>query len=102
MSDESEVIDFFSKNQILTTLIGTVLASNITLLTKSFMDNIIMPVINMDLNNDGEPDRETLEKFEIHFGGIDMKIGKFLLTIIEFSIILLIIYTINNIAQKIK
>ena len=101
MSDKIEINDFFTENQILTTLIGTILASNITLLTKSFMDNIVLPIINMDLNNDGEPDRETLEKFELNFSGINMKIGKFILTTIEFSIILFIIYIVNNISKNI-
>lgn len=100
MDISSEVSDFFKENEILTTIIATILAANISTLTKSLMDNILMPLINIDINNDGEADRDTLKKFHIKFRGVDIKIGEFILTLIEFTVILFIIYSIHKLSKK--
>jgi large-conductance mechanosensitive channel len=102
MDISSEVSDFFKENEIITTIIATILAANISTLTKSLMDNILMPLINIDINNDGEADRDTLKKFYIKFRGVDIKIGEFILTLIEFSIILFIIYYLHKLSKKLQ
>ena len=92
--------DFLLDNNIIITIIATVLSSNITMITKSLMDNIIMPLYNIDLNNDGISDRTNLENFIITYYGTEFKIGKFILTLIEFFIILFILYIINKFSKK--
>ena len=96
----SDFKDFLSDNNILVTIIATILSSNITMLTTSLMDNIIMPIINIDLNNDGTPDRENLENWIVNFKGAEIKVGQFILTSIEFIFILIVIYLINKFSKN--
>jgi len=97
----SDFKDFLSDNNILVTIIATILSSNITMLTKSLMDNIIMPIINIDMNNDGTPDRENLENWVVKVKGVEFKVGQFILTSIEFLFILIIIYLINKFSKNV-
>ncbi|ADO67327.1 hypothetical protein crov294 [Cafeteria roenbergensis virus] len=91
--------DFLKDNDIIVTIIATIVSSNISMLSKSFMKNLVMPIINIDLNNDGIPDRQNLDNWVIHMKGVDLKIGQFLLTFIEFFLILIIIYLINKLSK---
>lgn len=92
--------NFLVDNDIIVTIIATILSSNVTTLTKSLMDNLIIPLINIDLNNDGKPDRENLESWVVDFRGAKIKIGKFLLTFIEFFFIMILIFFINKLSKK--
>ena len=94
--------DFLSSNDILVTIIATILSSHISSVSDSLMKNIIMPLVNIDLNGDGKPDRDNLEDITFHFCGVELKIGKFLLTLLEFLIILMIIFAINSVAGQSK
>lgn len=91
--------DFLADNNILVTIIATLLSTNITTISKSLMNNIIIPLINIDLNNDGVPDRQNLQQLVININGAKIKIGEFILTIIEFFLILIIIFTINKLSK---
>lgn len=92
--------DFLIDNDIIVTIIATILSSNVTTLTKSLMDNLILPLVNIDLNNDGIPDRQNLEDWVVDFKGAKIKIGKFMLTFIEFFLIMIIIFFINKLSKK--
>lgn len=94
------IMKFLVDNKILITIIGTVLSTEVANLSKSLVDNIIMPLINIDLNRDGKPDRQNLDEWEIEIKGTKIKIGSFLLTLIEFGFIVLIIFLVNKYSRK--
>ena len=87
--------DFFSflkNNNILPTIIATVMSTYITQLTTSFTDDIIMPIIYRDGNNDGKADINSLEHTIMKVNGIKIKIGKFSVVLIKVTIIFVTLY----------
>ena len=89
------VNDFFSflkNNNILSTIIATVMSTFITQLVTSFADDIIMPIIYRDGDNDGKADIKSLENTVMKVNGISLKVGKFLIVLIKVTLIFIILF----------
>ena len=96
-------IKFLKKNNVFSLAVAAVLSAHVNKLTESFIDDIIMPIINIDINKDGNEDLKTkLENIEFNIFHIKFKTGKFLLSIIKFIIISFIIYIISINLSKIR
>ena len=62
-----------------------------------------MPIINIDMNKDGNEDlKEKLENLEVNLLNIKFKTGKFILSLIKFIIISFVVYLITIRFSKIK
>ena len=89
---ENKFYQFLLKNNILATIIITILSSSIDELSISFIENIITPIITKDTNNDGVMDLQKLEDKKITLFGITLNIGKFFITALKFCLILIFSY----------
>ena len=63
-------------------------------------NDLILPILNRDSDGDGEADLKNLEEYVIFTNGIKFKLGKFILVIIKFIIILFIVYQFSKLAKK--
>ena len=68
-----EFILFLKNNNIMSTIIATVLSTHVTELTTSFADNIILPIIYRDGNRDGKSDVKEIETYILKVKGIDTR-----------------------------
>ena len=87
--------DFFSflkNNNILSTIIATVMSTYITQLTTSFADDIVMPIIYRDGDDDGKADIKGLENTVMKVNGIKIKVGKFLVVLLKVGIIFVTLF----------
>ena len=91
-----EFFVFFKNNNLIPTIIATVVSTHITELTHSLASNIVEPIINRDADNDGKADIKTLENYEYRIAGINFKLGKFAISIIKVVLIFFIIFLINK------
>ena len=73
----NDFLSFLKNNNILSTIIATVMSTYITQLTTSFADDIVMPIIYRDGDGDGKADIKSLENTVMKVNGINIKIGKF-------------------------
>lgn len=89
--------DFFKDVDFLKSIVSIIIAREAKYLTDSLLNDIIMPVINRDVNNDGIDDIDVLKNYKIKVLGAEIKIGNFLITIIKHIIIISIIYLIYKI-----
>ena len=89
-------IQFYSNNNFNNAVIATVLSRLIADLLYSFIDNIIYPLMKIDLNNDGKPDINNYVNSHINIFGIKFKISKFLVDSFKFLLLLYIIYFIMS------
>ena len=96
MKFAKEFLLFFKNNNLISTIIATIVSTYVTELTRSFADDIIIPIINRDGNEDGEADIKTLETFKITIFGIKFKDGKFIITLIKVIFIFFIVFIINT------
>lgn len=95
-----EFILFLKNNNIAATIVATVLSSYITELTSSFTDDLILPVLNLDLDGDGKSDIKSIKKIKIQYKGMVINIGNFILTFIKVSIIFIVLFYINKLAKS--
>lgn len=84
-----EISSFFKQNNLIPTVIITILSTFLTDFFISFLENIISPLI--DFNNDGVEDHKNLSSYTIKISGKTIKIGLFLVSLIKLIIIMLII-----------
>jgi large-conductance mechanosensitive channel len=87
---------FLKDNQIVSTAVATIFSKIISDLSYSFIDNILLPVINIDMDNDGKSDIENIKNKIFKFRGIHLKIGLFMIEILKFIIILFILFLLSK------
>jgi large-conductance mechanosensitive channel len=100
--DTSGFINFISNNNLLATVLVTILSSNIIEIAQSFMENMIIPILNVDLNGDGIKDRKSIENYKIKIFGSEFKLGQFFISILKFTLMTYIVYIISVIIEKRK
>ena len=93
-------IKFLKENNIISTAIAAVLSDRINEMTNSFINNLIMPILNRDGDNDGEKDIQKLEDKIIYVKGIKFEIGRFVLAVIKFILITYVIFILTRIIKK--
>ena len=91
---------FVDQNRLYSVIIGTVLASFVTEISYSAINNIIMPLITTDFNKNNKDDMKDLQSLEIKIFKKKILIGKFLYSFIRFSIILIILVYVNKLKNK--
>jgi large-conductance mechanosensitive channel len=100
--DTSGFVNFISNNNLLATVLVTILSTNIIEIAQSFMENMIIPILNIDLNGDGIKDKQHIENYKIKLFGSEFKLGKFLISILKFALMTYIVYIISIIIEKRK
>jgi hypothetical protein len=98
----SEIKDLIMKNSAILGITIAVVATFINQLVFSFINDIIMPIIDRDGNNDNEPDINKIANYVIKINGITFKIGAFILALIRFILVLFFIFIICYILIKYK
>lgn len=93
-------IDFLKEKEFMTTLIALIISRETSYITNSFIDDIIMPIINRDSDSNGVEDIDELKKLELKAYGANIKIGNFIITIIKDIIIMSIVYIFYNLVSK--
>lgn len=88
--------NFFDKYDIIPTAIATIVSSKIDDLAHSFVDNLILPVLDRDADGDGEKDVKRLEEYTLKTKGINFKVGKFFVEIIKFILVLAVLFTLSK------
>ena len=87
---------FLENNNILSTIIATVMSTYITQLTTSLADDILLPIIYRDGDGDGKADIDKLEKYKLKLYGITFKIGNFLTVLIKVIVIFTVIFLVKK------
>lgn len=98
--DSSGFVQFLKDNNILVTVVATIISSCVTELSESMVNDLILPIINRDSDGDGEADIKDLATYEYKVKGIKFKVGKFLMIAIKFMIILFATYQISKILKN--
>lgn len=93
--------EFLIKNNVFVTVIGILLSGEIKSLANSFIDNIIEPIINIDLDGDGEIDGKKLYEKEIQVSGVKFRTGRMMKAFCHFIIILFIVFMISKTTRDI-
>jgi large-conductance mechanosensitive channel len=96
----SDFLEFLNDNNILSVAIATILSNKINDISEAFINNLVLPIINRDADNDNNPDIKNLEKYTFKISGINFGIGKFTISLIKFLIISYIVYQLSKLFKK--
>ena len=97
-----EFTDIIMKNSVMLGITIAVLATFVNQLVLSFINDIIMPIIDRDGNDDNKPDINRIAEYKIKTGGITFRIGAFILALIRFILLLFMLFVISLVIIKIK
>lgn len=90
-------IDFFvEQNRLYTLIIGSIFTQFLTELFSSFTNDILMPLLNRDFNNNKQGDINELKRKKVNIYGFTFNYGSFLVAVFRFVIVLFILLVINR------
>jgi len=98
----AQITDIIMKNSVMFGITIAVLSSFVNQLVFSFINDIIMPVIDRDGNNDNQPDINKIVDYKVKTGGITFKVGAFILALIRFILLLFILFILCLVIIKLK
>ena len=97
-----EFTDIIMKNSVMLGITIAVLATFVNQLVLSFINDIIMPIIDRDGNNDNTPDINRIAEYKIKAGGITFRVGAFILALIRFILLLFMLFIVSLVIIKLK
>ena len=89
------ITSFLSRHDIMSLVVAYAIGSRISELTHSFFNDIIIPILNVDWNQDGESDRKQLSELTLNIGPIKIRYGNFILNLLNIVIGILVIFFIG-------
>ena len=95
-----ELTDILSRNTVLFAISIAIISTFANQLLFSFINDIILPIVDRDGNSDNDPDINKLKNFTLKFYGVTFKIGEFIIALIRFVILLFILFIIGIILIK--
>lgn len=96
----AEFFDFLIDKNVWKTIIATLVSEYVLGLTDSLTENIILPIINKDTNNDGKKDLHYLENLKIQLFNINLGVGKLFISLIRFFVMMFLIYIVNLVVKQ--
>ena len=98
----TEFTQLLMKNSVFLGITIAVIASFVNQLVISFINDIIMPIIDRDGDENNEPDINKIANYTIKTGGITFRIGSFIIALIRFILLIFIIYILCLVLLKIN
>jgi large-conductance mechanosensitive channel len=97
-----EFTDIIMKNSVMLGITIAVLATFVNQLVLSFINDIIMPIIDRDGNDDNKPDINKIAEYKVKAGGITFRVGAFILALIRFVLLLFMLFIVSLVIIKLK
>lgn len=92
--NQDKLKKFIIKYSIIASVFNLVLANLYNNYVDKFINYLVSPMFNLDLNNNGEPDVNELKNYKIEINNRKIHVGLFLFNLIVLIIKLLILYFI--------
>ncbi|ULY68500.1 hypothetical protein [Chlorella virus XW01] len=92
-----DFIDFLNKRNIINTGVGIVVGTQVRTITDVIVRNVINPIVNKTL-----PTNIELDKIELEVLTIKFKVGEIINKLLEFFLIMYLIYQIYRIHKEIE
>lgn len=90
--EEKSFKKFIIKYTVIASVFTWLLSAQLRELLDAIVDNISEPLFSMDINEDGKPDIQQLNKMIANVFGFKFPVGKILLGIIKTLLAILLIY----------
>lgn len=97
-----DISNLIKDNNLYATAIAMLFTSFATELAYSLADNLIIPFIDFDINNNNKNDFKELRSIKITLFGVKLNLGKFLYSFVRFVIMIFMLLFINKLNKKNK
>lgn len=87
---------FVIDNKVFATALSFLIATQLKDVVDAFLQGFINPIIMRDADNDGKPDLLELDTWTVQFMGINFKVGKIVVEIIKFTVVLYTLFIITR------
>ena len=94
--ENNNFLNFLNTNHILATVVATVISTYITGICNSLTNDILIPIINIDLDGDGKNDIQQIQNFKIKIMNVEIGLGNFILELVKFIFITYLMYLFSN------
>lgn len=89
-------INFLGENNAMSVAIAALISDRINELMNDFFNYLILPIINADFDRNGEKDVKNLENMKFSIFNIKFELGKPILSILKFIIIMYLIFILSR------
>jgi hypothetical protein len=83
-----DIASYVTNETMMTHIISIIIITVIKDVAGSILKFLLKPIMNIDINNDGTPDRKTLENLSFTVLGMKFEIGKLIFKLIETAFII--------------
>ncbi len=97
-----ELQQLVMRNSVLFGISMAVISTFVNQLVMSFINDIILPIIDRDGNDDKKPDIDKIADYKIQTNGITFRVGAFIVALIRFIILVFIIFILSLVLIKMK
>lgn len=87
---------FYNDNNIKSAILATILSRLVSDTLYSFIDNLLLPIIKVDIDNNGKPDINSIINKNLVIFNIKIKLFRFLLELFKLFFIVFILFKLNN------
>ena len=87
-------VQFLHKHNVINFVIAAILSDKINEFVTEFIDGIVSPLIN----NDNE--KKKLEDVVVSVSGYKFKVGRFILVLLKFVLIVYLVYALSKMLKK--
>lgn len=92
--------DFLAEHGFISIIVAYALGGRISILSDSFFNDLIIPILDVDWNGDGKSDKLQLSALTCDIGPIKLKYGRFMLSLLNIIISVYVIFFIANLFQQ--
>jgi large-conductance mechanosensitive channel len=92
---------YIIENGVVDTAIGYSMGKHIGNITESLFNNLVLPFFNKDSDGDGVSDFKSFEDYKKNIFGIEFKIGKFILDLVKFLLMIYCMFIIARLTRDI-
>ena len=100
MDDLGHFLNFLTEQNVLTIALIAIVSDKMIHFSNTFMDSLIVPLFNIDWNNDGQKDLAKIEDAQVCFKGMTFDIGKLYISFVKLVIILVFVFIVAMVVKK--
>jgi large conductance mechanosensitive channel len=93
-----DFFDYLKQKEVISLAIGVMIAANAQILAKSFVDDMVTPILNPIINS--VTNYDDLASWIVEIGPVKIRMGKFINNLLQFLIIGMSIVGMGNFAKK--
>jgi len=95
-------LKFLEQNNIAGIAIAAILSERISEVVTEFVNTMVMPIINREYDDgDTSTDIKKLDERTMKFYGINLKVGKFIMCLIKFIIMVYLLFLVIIVVNKV-